>query len=102
MAGVGKLLKQAQKMQKKIEALEGELAEQILEVSSGGGAIKIKVSASSVIKSIELDPEFLKEDKEFVEETLVSAIQEAVDKASAVKEEAMGEISAGLQMPGLF
>lgn len=102
MAGVGKLLKQAQKMQKKIEALEAELAERTIDVSSGGGALQLTVTVSGDIKAIQLDPEFLKEDKAFVEETLVTGIQDAIDAARKAKEDAMGEVTAGMQMPGLF
>ena len=102
MAGVGKLLKQAQKMQKKIEALEAELAEQTIDVSSGGGAIQITVTVSGDIKAIKLDPEFLKEEQSFVEETLATGVQDALEAARTAKEEAMGEVTAGMQMPGLF
>ena len=90
MAGVGKLLKQAQKMQKKIEALEAELATTTIDVSSGGGAISITIKVSGDIEAIRLDPEFLKEEKSFVEETLVTGVQEAIDAARKAKEEAMG------------
>ncbi|MEQ9822953.1 MAG: YbaB/EbfC family nucleoid-associated protein [Puniceicoccaceae bacterium] len=102
MAGVGKLLKQAQKMQKKMEALQEELAQKELEVTSGGGAIKIVITGQSELKSLKLDPEFLKEDAEFVEETLLAALQEANQKAKATYEEAMSELSGGMSMPGLF
>lgn len=102
MAGVGKLLKQAQKMQKKIEALEAELAERTIEVSSGGGAITITVTVSGDIRAIQLDPEFIKEDKSFVEETLATGVQDAIEAARTAKEEAMGEVTSGMQMPGLF
>ena len=102
MAGVGKLLKQAQKMQKKMESLQEELAQKEIEVTSGGGAIKIVITGQSEIKSLKIDPEFLKEDCEFVEETLLNAIREANAKAKASYEEAMSEISGGMSIPGLF
>ena len=102
MAGVGKLLKQAAKMQKKMEALQEELSQKELEVTSGGGAIKIVITGQSELKSLKLDPEFLKEDADFVEETLLAALQEANQKAKETYEEAMNEISGGMSMPGLF
>ena len=102
MAGVGKLLKQAQKMQKKIEALEAEMAQTTIDVSSGGGAMSIRITVSGDIKGIQLDPEFLKEDKNFFEETLVTGIQDAIGVARKAKEESMGEVTSGMQMPGLF
>lgn len=103
MAGVGKLLKQAQKMQKQMEAVQQELAEKILEISSGGGAITIQITGQGEMRSIKIDPEFLKEEVGFVEETLLAAVQEASAKAKQVSEEAMSAVTAGMGgFPGLM
>ncbi len=96
MAGVGKLLKQAQKMQKQMEGIQGKLAEQIIEVSSGGGAINIKINGQGEFQDFKIDPEFLKEDAEFIEETLLGAVQEAAAKAKETSEEAMGSVTGGM------
>ncbi|MEM1223380.1 MAG: YbaB/EbfC family nucleoid-associated protein [Verrucomicrobiota bacterium] len=100
MAGVGKLLKQAQKMQKQMQAIQDQLAEQELVVSSGGGAITVTVTGQGEFKGLKIDPEFLKEDAEFIEETLLAAVQEAAQKAKETSEEAMGALSGG--MPGFM
>ncbi|MCC5790379.1 MAG: YbaB/EbfC family nucleoid-associated protein [Opitutales bacterium] len=102
MAGVGKLLKQAQKMQRQIDELQAQLAEKELEFSSGGGAVKIKIMADGVFKEISLDDEFLKEDKEFVEETLLAAVQEAAQNAKEYHGEEMQKVTSGFNMPGMF
>jgi DNA-binding YbaB/EbfC family protein len=102
MAGVGKLLKQAQKMQKQIETLQASLETQILDVSSGGGAVQIKINGAGKFQSLVLDPEFLKEDKKLVEETILNAVQEAAQKAKEMNETEMQRISSGFQMPGMF
>ena len=96
MAGVGKLLKQAQKMQKQMEVVQSKLAEQAIEVSSGGGAINITINGQGEFQGIKIDPEFLKEDAEFVEETLLAAVQEAAAKAKETSEEAMGSVTGGM------
>ncbi|MGJ8653257.1 MAG: YbaB/EbfC family nucleoid-associated protein [Opitutaceae bacterium] len=96
MAGVGKLLKQAQKMQKQMETVQEQLAAQIIEVSSGGGAIQIQINGQGDFQSFKLDPEFLKEDADFVEETLLAAVQEAAAKAKETSEEAMGAVTGGM------
>ena len=96
MAGVGKLLKQAQKMQKQMEAIQEQLAGQSIEVSSGGGAIQIKINGQGEFQSFKLDPEFLKEDADFIEETLLAAVQEAAAKAKETSEEAMGSVAGGM------
>ena len=103
MAGVGKLLKQAQKMQKQMEAAQAELSNKILEISSGGGAIRIKINGQGEFQSFQIDPEFLKEDAEFVEEGLLTAVQEAAAKAKETSDEAMGGITGGMGgLPGMI
>ena len=102
MAGVGKLLKQAQKMQKQMEAAQAELSNKILEISSGG-AIRIKINGQGEFQSFQIDPEFLKEDAEFVEEGLLTAVQEAAAKAKETSDEAMGGITGGMGgLPGMM
>ena len=102
MAGVGKLLKQAQKMQRKMEQVQEKLAQQELDISCGGGAVEIKITAQGDFIALKLDPDFLKEDTELVEETLLEAIREASNKAKEVSEEAMQEVQAGMSIPGLM
>lgn len=96
MPGVGKLLKQAQKMQKQMEDIQTKLAEQVIEVSSGGGAITVKINGQGEFQSFKIDPEFLKEDTEFIEETLLAAVQEAAAKAKETSNEAMEGVTGGL------
>ena len=102
MAGVGKLLKQAQKMQKQMQEMQASLADTVIKTSSGG-AIEIEITGQGDFKSITIDPDFLKEDAEFVQEALLSAIQEAAQQAKEKNESMMSSISSGLGgMPGLF
>lgn len=102
MAGVGKLLKQAQKMQRQMEEMQKSLETRELDISSGGGAVQVKINGSGRFLALKLDPEFLKEDARLVEETVLNAVQEAATKAKALSESEMQRISAGFQMPGMF
>lgn len=102
MVGVGKLLKQAQKMQQKMEEAQTELSNEILEVSGGGGAVSIKISGQGEFKELKLDPEFLKEDAEFVSEVILQAVIDASEQAKKKNDEAMSGLTGGMQMPGLF
>lgn len=96
MKDIGKIMKQAQQMQKQMHSVQARLAEQVLEVTSGGGAIKIKINGQGEFQEFKLDPELLKENVEFVEETLLSAVQEAAQKAKKTGEEAMLDVTNGL------
>ena len=102
MLGVGKLLKQAQKMQQKMEEAQALLSEEIIEVSGGGGAVSIKISGQGEFKELKLDPEFLKEDAEFVSEAILQSIVDASEQAKKKNDEAMSGLTGGMQMPGLF
>ena len=101
MAGVGKLLKQAQKMQRGIAEAQQRLAAARLEVSHGGGAVRVTVDGHGVVHGLSLDPEFLKEEKTVVEQALVLALQEASAKARALHESTMSEATAGFSLPGM-
>jgi nucleoid-associated protein EbfC len=102
MAGVGKLLKQAQKMQKQIEGLQGQLDAKELEITSGGGAVKVKITGSGKFIGLTLDPEFLKEDAKFVSDTILTAVQDAAKQAKEQNDAEMQKVTAAFQMPGMF
>jgi hypothetical protein len=102
MAGVGKLLKQAQKMQRQIETLQSELEKKEIEVTSGGGAVKVKINGAGKFLSLELDPEFLKEDPKLVGETILGAVQDASKQAKETNDAEMQKVTSAFQMPGLF
>jgi DNA-binding YbaB/EbfC family protein len=102
MAGVGTLLKQAKKMQQKIEEMQKSLEAREIDVSSGGGAVQVKINGAGKFLAVKLDPEFLKEDVKLVEETLLNAVKEASTKAKELNDTEMQRISAGFQMPGMF
>ena len=102
MAGVGTLLKQAQKMQKQIESMQASLEAQIIDVSSGGGAVQIKVNGAGKFQALTLGADLLKEDKKFIEETILQAVQEAALKSKERNEAEMQKISAGFQLPGVL
>jgi len=102
MAGVGKLLKTAQKMQRSIEALQAQLDAREIEVTAGGGAVKVKVAASGRFIAIELAADFLKEDPATVSETLLAAVQDAAKQAKDLNESEMSKVTSAFQMPGIF
>lgn len=102
MAGVGKLLKTAQKMQRSIEALQAELEAREIEVTAGGGAVKVTVTAAGKFKVLRLDPDFLKEDPNLVSETILAAVQDAANQAKTLNDSEMQKVTSAFQMPGIF
>lgn len=102
MAGLGKLLKQAQKMQRGVEALQAQLEAKVIDVTSGGGAVKIKISGAGKFLALELDPEFLKEDAKLVADTLLVAVQDAAKQAKEFNDAEMQKVTSAFQMPGMM
>jgi DNA-binding YbaB/EbfC family protein len=102
MADLGALLQQAKKMQQRLQETQKSLEARELDISSGGGAVQVKINGAGKFLSLKLDPEFLKEDPKLVEETVMTAVSEAAAKAKALNDAEMQRISAGLKMPGMF
>jgi DNA-binding YbaB/EbfC family protein len=102
MAGVGKLLKQAQKMQRSIESLQSQLASKELDFSRGGGAVQVKINGAGQFLALTLDPEFLKEDAATVSAEILAAVKEAAAAAKKFNEEEMQKVTSAFQMPGMF
>ena len=102
MAGVGKLLKQAQKMQRQIESLQAQMEAKEIDVTAGGGAVKVKINGAGKFLALSLDPEFLKEDAKLVSDTVLAAVQDAAKQAKEFNDSEMQKVTSAFQMPGLM
>lgn len=102
MAGLGKLVKQAEKMKRGIEALQTQLEAKEIDVTSGGGAVKLKVNGTGKFLGLVLDPEFLKEDPKLVADTVLAAVQDAAKQAKEYHEAEMAKVTGAFQLPGMF
>ena len=100
-----KLLKQAQEVQKQIENVQQELSGLIINAESGGGMVSVKVNGKLEILELHIDTEALEEDKEMVEDLIISALNKALSKAQSDSQEKMnsvaGGIMGGLKIPGM-
>ena len=103
--GMSKLLKQAQELQVKMENAKNELAQIKVEGSSGGGMVTVEANGKKEILSIQIDKEVMSEDKEMLEDLIVSAVNQALENANAASEEKMGDLTGGMmggmKMPGM-
>ena len=97
------MIKQAQKMQEDMERVQAELAEEVTEVTAGGGAVKISIKGSHEVLSIELDEDIVDpDDIETLQDLIVAAVNEAIKTVDAKNGEAMSKVTSGLSVPGLF
>ncbi|MDR1834481.1 MAG: YbaB/EbfC family nucleoid-associated protein [Fusobacteriaceae bacterium] len=99
------ILKQAQDMQKRMLEIQEELKGKELEASVGGGAVTIKVNGQKELLSVKLSDDILKEaqeDKEMLEDLILSAVKEAMRQADELAEGEMNKVTGGVSIPGLF
>ena len=102
------MLRQAQKMQEDMAALQEDLDAREYEVAAGGGAVKIKINGKLEVSGVEIDPDVVDpDDVETLQDILTAAMNEAIRKVNDTNNEEMGKITGslnmgGLGMPGLF
>jgi DNA-binding YbaB/EbfC family protein len=96
---LNKLMKQAQKMQEQMARTQAELAEKTIEVEAGGGKVKVVANGAGEVISIKIDKEVVdRDDVEFLEEIVLSAVQQAIEKGKALAQSELGKITGGLQL----
>ncbi|MFL2665549.1 MAG: YbaB/EbfC family nucleoid-associated protein [Dehalococcoidia bacterium] len=96
------MIKQAQQMQAKLAQIQEELANTKTEATSGGGVVKAVVIGTSKIDSITIDPKAVdSDDVELLQDLILAAINEAFESAQKLANEKMGQITGGLNIPGL-
>ena len=100
---MNQMLKQAQKMQADMAALQEDLENREYTATSGGGMVEVTVDGKHLIKSIKINPDAVDpDDAEMLEDLITVAVNEAIGNAIKTSEEEMGAITGGLNMPGLF
>ena len=99
----GALFKQAQEMQSKMVDLQRDLAGKKVEVSTGGGMVKIIANGVNEILSIHIDDELINmNDREVLEDLMIGAVNEVHRKVKELTQEEMSRLTGGIKIPGLF
>lgn len=103
MSSIGKLMKQAQRIQRQMEDVQSALAAKTVEATSGGGAVKVTAKCDGTVASIKIDPQALNpNDAQILEEMLISAVNNAMSQAKEISNQEMGKVTQGLSIPGLM
>ena len=102
---MSKLLKQAQSVQQEIEKVQNQLSDMIIEAESGGGMVNVKVNGKQEVLELNIDETTMEEDKEVIEDLIVSALNKALSKAQIDSQEKMNSVAggmmSGLKIPGM-
>ena len=97
MGGQGGMMQQLQRMQKQMEEAQAKLAEELVTATAGGGAIKVTMTGDQKCKSVEINPEFLKDmDAEMLQDLVLSAVNMALNQSRELQEKLMGPLAGGL------
>lgn len=101
--GLGNMMKQVQKMAEDTQRLEEELGGERIEATSGGGMVKAVANGRGEIMEVIIDAQVVDpDDVEMLQDLVVSAVREAIDKSNQLKTARLQELTGGLNIPGLF
>ena len=100
--GMGKYGKTFQDMQSKLQKLDAELKERVVEAAAGGGMVKVKVNGAEEIVDIKIEKDVINpDDKGMLEDLVLAAVNEGIKKAKKLRETELAKIT-GMVMPGLM
>lgn len=102
MPNLGKLVKEAARMQQKMEQVQAGLASRTIEATSGGGAVKVTARCDGTVASIKIDPQAAApSDISMLEDLVLSAVNQALTQAKEIANSEMGKLTSGFSIPGL-
>ena len=96
-AGSGGMMQQIQRLQQQLAQAQAQLANETVTASSGGGAIKVTMTGDQKCRSVEINPDFLKDmDAEMLQDLVLSAVNMALDQSRELQQKLMGPLAGGL------
>ena len=97
------MIRQAQKMQEQMAALQEELDAREYEIKAGGGAVSLTINGKKEVSALEISPEIVDpDDIETLSDIIIAAVNEAIKKVEDTNNEEMSKITGGMSMPGVF
>lgn len=103
MSSIGKLMKQAARVQRQMEEVQAQLAARTVEATSGGGAVKVVAKCDGSIASIKIDPQAANPaDVQLLEDLVLTAANSALTQAREISNNEMGKVTSGLSLPGFM
>jgi DNA-binding YbaB/EbfC family protein len=97
------IMRQAQKMQKKMAEVQEQAGNEVVEAAVGGGMVKVTMNGRQEMLSIEIEKEIIDpSDPDMLQDLVVAAVNEAIKRAQALMQEKMSSVTGGLNLPGMF
>lgn len=99
---LGGLFQQAQKMQKELKAVQEDLKQRTVVGESGSGLVKVYASGQQEVLKVEIDPDAIDpEDADLLEDLILVAVQQALEKAKELSDQETSRITGGMSFPGM-
>ena len=96
------LMRQMQKVQEQMTSIQEETKQEVVEVTAGGGMVKLAITGGLEVQSIVIAPEVVDpDDVEMLQDLVLAAVNEGIQKAQALMEDRMSSLTGGLGIPGL-
>lgn len=103
MKNLGGLMKQAQQLQAKMQAMQEELGRRTVAAQAGGGMVEATVNGKQELLALKIDPEVANpDDVDMLQDLILAAVNEALNRSREMVAQEMSKLTGGLRMPGLF
>jgi len=100
--GFGNLMKEAQRLQQQMAALQEEVGQKKVQATAGGGMVTVEANGKQEIVSIKIDPEVINKDEaQMLEDLVLAACNEALRKSRELVQQELGKLTGGMKIPGL-
>lgn len=97
------MMRQIQQLQEEMARTQEALGTETVEVSVGGGVVKMVMTGHQRLQSVVIAPEILNpDDAEMLQDLVLAAVNEAIERSQELANERMGSLTGGLNLPGLF
>jgi nucleoid-associated protein EbfC len=99
---LGNLMKEAQKMQKKMQDAQQQLSDMLVTGESGGGLVKVEMNGRHDVKTVKINNNLMDDDVEMLEDLVAAAVNDAVRKIEKASKEKISQLTSGLNIPTDF
>jgi DNA-binding YbaB/EbfC family protein len=100
--GFGNLMKEAQRLQQQMAAMQEQVAQKKVEATAGGGMVTVEANGKQELLSIKIDPEVInRDDAQMLEDLVLAACNEALRKSRELVQQELGKLTGGMKIPGL-
>lgn len=97
------MMKQVKKMQEEMEKAQADIEEKEFESTSGGGVVSATVNGKKELVKLTINPDVIDpEDSEMLEDLVIAAVNDALNKANEYSSESMGKLTGGINIPGFM